>query len=243
MFPQIASKQSYAIVYIKKQQTLEEKEMKLEAIKRNRASFNQRQRDAAGKLCLPTWNVENSRNIMDNIATYADDVPKYKSTPNTKINVVQPNQIEFEVNSDIQSLHEMFPNVGLQTIQWTYQNCDQSLNHTLEKLLVTPDITSNSFHSADEWPALLPQMDIVPASSIVDSSQEPVIDVSEGTLEVDVETDFVFVDTRSSTDSSATIIMNYDSDDWVYLDGEDDGCNTESKYVQSYRDILLKKCV
>ena len=78
-----------------------------------------------------------------------------KALSNTKIQFQSQRQPEFEVNPDIDVLHQMFPSINVDTIVRQYLTSGESLNETIALLLVpvqasdvnVEDVIDHSDHS------------------------------------------------------------------------------------------------
>jgi hypothetical protein len=230
MFPDMNSKQHSTANIINAKKTIEAKKSRLEAMKLNRARNRGQFITRHG---LPTLNTESEEDIISDIDNYIDDAPMYKVTSNSKINFQTQRQLEFEVNPDIELLHQMFPSVDLAVIYSKYMSCTESLNETIELLLIPTEESSMGTLNFDQWPSL--------------SSMEPVcFPGSGGAISIckdikfdnsDSDSDMVLVRSRSSSVDS-----NYSADEWIVVQYNDNEnryrYSCEVNIFASYKDAL-----
>lgn len=240
LFPNISSRQLQVADVVTCKEIV--KESRLAQLKQQRAlRFEEKTKKNHG--LLPLLQAESHADIIENKHQYMDDAPSYKATSNSKLNFQSRRQLEFEVNPDIDVLHQMFPSVGLQTIYMKYQACSESLHATIEILLATPETDSSLPDIQDEgmWPRLpsptvikqkiLPKAEVgenpdsesnsVMVINNFEPKEEGILSLSETESVSDIDFDVVLVASRSNSICSANTDISDNSssgdNEWILL--------------------------
>jgi hypothetical protein len=107
------------------------------------------------KSTLPVLNIETQGDIVQDKNLYVDEAPKYKAESNSKIQFQGQRKLEFEVNPDIDTLHQMFPSISMDLIFSKYIACGESLNSTIEELLIPIESSVLNTQDPEQWPSIV----------------------------------------------------------------------------------------
>mmetsp|Transcript_20975 Transcript_20975/g.39053 ORF Transcript_20975/g.39053 Transcript_20975/m.39053 type:complete len:296 (-) Transcript_20975:126-1013(-) len=154
MFPVMAANQGHnTTTFANILEKSEAKKNRIEEFKRNRAYM--RAHPVILKSTLPTLNIETQGDIVQDKNLYVDEAPTYRASFNSKIRFQSQRQPEFEVNPDIDALHQMFPSLSLDLIYSKYLACEESLNSTIDELLLVPaESTDMDTQNPEQWPSI-----------------------------------------------------------------------------------------
>ena len=252
MFPNIAAKQHLCpVTEIQVVQAEEAKKSRVAQMKQIRAAkYEKKENSVCG---LPVLHTESRSDIIHDKDQYMADLPTYKAASNTKINFQAQRQPEFEVNPDIDVLHQMFPSIHLNVIYSKYQACSESLHNTIDTLLAAPVTTIPDIQNEELWPSLCEQKTEDRKSSQVHCDTEFISNSV-------IHSDSILTEQCSSQgegmsvgSSDTTVSESYDDFDLVVIDAQtynDD--NSENDYddgsvdewvVIAAQDSPLEGCV